>query len=143
MEPTARFVTAIQILALLAQSRTFESSDQLGAEVGGHPVVIRRVVRTLRRARLLTVQKGPGGGAKIARPAASITLRDIYRALEEQDLALKLSVFAGSQTKRVNRALLAIHERSRRSFEEALGQVTLASVLGRSRGRSHRSGKSR
>jgi DNA-binding IscR family transcriptional regulator len=77
MQPTARFVTAIQILALLAQSKTLKTSEQLGNETGGHPGVIRRVVRTLRRAGLLTSQKGPGGGAKIARPAASITLRDI------------------------------------------------------------------
>ena len=139
MQPTVRFVTAIQILALLAQSRTLKTSEQLGDEVGGHPVAIRRLVRTLRQAGLITAQKGPGGGAKIARPAASITLRDVYRALEEQDRPLKLSVSAGFQAKRINRALLAVHERSRRSFEEALGQVTLASVLGRNWVPSHSS----
>ena len=103
MQPTARFVTAIQILALLAQSRTLKTSEQLG----------------------------PGGGSKIARPPHTINFLGIYRALEERR-PLRLPVSARSSARQVNDVLLTIHDRSQRSLEAALSQVTLASVLGRS-----------
>ena len=131
MQPTARFVTAIQILALLAQSRTLKTSEQLGQKTGAHPVVVRRILLSLRRAGLLTAQKGPGGGSKIARPPHTINFLGIYRALEERR-PLRLPVSARSSARQVNDVLLTIHDRSQRSLEAALSQVTLASVLGRS-----------
>jgi Rrf2 family protein len=142
MQPTTRFATAIQVLAFLTESRTFKTSEQLGQKIGTHPVVIRRILLTLRRAGLLTSQKGPGGGAKIARPPATISLRDIYRAVEE-DRPLSLPTSAGSRMRKVNRVLLVAHERSRSKFEEVLSHVTLASVLRSSQGRFHSSGRGR
>jgi len=62
----------------------------------GHPVQIRvigerqgiparyleQIFQRLRRARLVTSKRGPGGGYTLARPAGDITLRDVVEAVE-------------------------------------------------------------
>lgn len=76
-----RFAVALHILMLLAAERESDStSARLAASIGTNPVVVRRIAGLLVRAGLITVQRGPGG-ASLARPAAAITLRDVWRAV--------------------------------------------------------------
>lgn len=43
---------------------------------------LEQIFQRLRRARLVTGKRGPGGGYVLARPAAEITLRDVVEAIE-------------------------------------------------------------
>ena len=43
---------------------------------------LEQIFQRLRRARLVTGKRGPGGGYVLARPAAEITLREIVEAVE-------------------------------------------------------------
>jgi Rrf2 family iron-sulfur cluster assembly transcriptional regulator len=43
---------------------------------------LEQIFQRLRRARLVTGKRGPGGGYVLARPAASITIRDVVEAVE-------------------------------------------------------------
>jgi DNA-binding IscR family transcriptional regulator len=48
-----------------------------------HPVVIRRTLAGLRKAGLVTSNKGHGGGWSLSRDLEKISLLDIYQALDE------------------------------------------------------------
>ena len=84
MQISSRFTIAIHILICIALYGEKEpaTSESLARSIGAHPVVIRRILGQLRRARLITVARGREGGAHIARPLAEITLADIFRATE-------------------------------------------------------------
>ena len=80
-----RFPTALQIMLSLAlaeqQSVTNLSSSQLAESLGANPSFVRKLLVPLVRNKLLRSQMGKAGGVRLARPAAEITLRDIYRAV--------------------------------------------------------------
>ena len=63
------------------------SEDSLTAEVVAErqqiPVqFLQKIFHELRRARLVSSQRGPDGGHRLARPADEITVADIIRAVE-------------------------------------------------------------
>src|ERR687894_472815 len=79
-----RFAVSLHILALIARGPTGQStSARLAWSIGTNPVVVRRLSGLLARAGLITVQRGPGG-ASLARPASSISLRDVWRAIHPE-----------------------------------------------------------
>ncbi|MBV1795764.1 Rrf2 family transcriptional regulator [Siccirubricoccus sp. G192] len=86
-----RFAVALHILTLIAKDPAEDStSARLAWSIGTNPVVVRRISGLLARAGLITVQRGPGG-ASLARPAAAITLRDVWRAIHpEKDSLLRV-----------------------------------------------------
>jgi len=80
----SRFTVAIHVLTLLASSEGEPlTSEYMAGSVNTNPVVIRRVLGRLRDANLVRSHPGPGGGWHLARPARGITLRDVYRAVED------------------------------------------------------------
>lgn len=52
-----------------------------------NPVVIRRVLGQLRDAGIVVSEKGHSGGWRLARPAAEVSLADVYTALGERFLS--------------------------------------------------------
>jgi DNA-binding IscR family transcriptional regulator len=79
-----RFAVSLHILTLVSRGPTEQStSARLAWSIGTNPVVVRRLSGLLARAGLITVQRGPGG-ASLARPAGSITLRDVWRAIHPE-----------------------------------------------------------
>jgi Rrf2 family protein len=78
----SQFTVAIHILTLLAYSDEEQlTSEYIAGSVNTNPVVIRRLLGSLREANLVASQRGPGGGWLLARPARGITLRDVYRVV--------------------------------------------------------------
>lgn len=61
------------------------TSKALGASVNTHPVVIRRILQSLRASGLVETHKGAGAGSILARCPAEITLGQIYRAVEKEE----------------------------------------------------------
>ncbi len=88
MKRNSRLSLALHTLGHMAtdpdQSQT---SSDIAAHAGTNPVVVRRVLGRLREAGLLTSEKGHSGGWKLAREPQSITLADVYLALDEQIIA--------------------------------------------------------
>jgi Rrf2 family protein len=83
----SRFAVAVHILTLLEQSRGEPvTSEYIAGSVNTNPSLVRRLLGMLARAGLTTSQLGTGGGALLARPAGTITLRDVYRAVDEGEL---------------------------------------------------------
>src|SRR6202158_4562939 len=80
-----RFPTALQIMLSLAladqQCVPHLSSSQLAKSLGANPSFVRKLLVPLVQSKLLRSQMGKTGGVRLARPAAEITLRDIYGAV--------------------------------------------------------------
>ncbi len=88
MKRNSRLSLALHTLSHMAQdtSRT-PTSSEIADHAGTNPVVVRRVLGRLRKAGLLTSERGHSGGWRLARPSHEITLADVYLALEESLVA--------------------------------------------------------
>jgi Rrf2 family transcriptional repressor of oqxAB len=80
-----RFPTALQLLLNLALAHAEGvaqlSSTQLAGALGTNPSLVRKLLRPLAKARLVRSSFGRDGGIRLGRPAAAITLREIYSAV--------------------------------------------------------------
>lgn len=84
MKRNSRLSLALHTLGHMAGDPTrVQTSTDIAAHAGTNPVVVRRVLGRLREAGLLTSEKGHAGGWKLARAPESITLADVYLALDE------------------------------------------------------------
>jgi len=79
---SGRFAMAVHALALLAQSEDGSPSGFIAGSVNTHAVFLRRVLRSLAEGGLIEAREGRGGGYRLARPAATITLAEVYRVVE-------------------------------------------------------------
>ena len=74
------------VVTMAAASRrcggTRVSASQLAEETGLPVPTVQKLVSRLTAAGLLRSSRGAGGGLKLARPAAAITLADIVEAVE-------------------------------------------------------------
>lgn len=83
MQISSRFTIAVHIFACID---TFEkehkiTSDFLSTSINVNPVIIRKILSSLKKSGLLHVQRGTGG-TSIAKPLDQITLFDIYQSVE-------------------------------------------------------------
>ena len=77
-----QFATAVHVLTALAcNKKELMNSDTLATSVNTNPVVIRRLLSQLTKAKLVATTRGKSGGVKLAKEPGSINLKDIYLAL--------------------------------------------------------------
>lgn len=62
------------------------TTDAVAKALEDHPARVRQIVAGLVRGGLLQSLRGANGGVALARPAAQITLRDIFNATEERGM---------------------------------------------------------
>ncbi|OSQ40456.1 Rrf2 family transcriptional regulator [Thalassospira mesophila] len=86
MRQDHRLSRMLHVLIHLDRHRKHATSDEIAAMLRTNPVVVRRTLGGLRKAGLVTSEKGHGGGWRLARGLADISLRDIYAALGEPPL---------------------------------------------------------
>jgi len=65
-----------------SQGNRVATSEQIASSANTNPVVIRRLLGELRRAGLVESRRGVGAGWSLMRPLESITLLDVYEAVE-------------------------------------------------------------
>lgn len=91
MRINTRFPVAVHMLALIELNKTQPSTSELMAlSVGTNPVVIRQLMSSLKRAGLIETQNGVPG-CHLAKPAAEITLREIYLAVQKKQMHRSLT----------------------------------------------------
>lgn len=72
---------ALHACAWLADDpERFQSARQISAKLGFSPHHFAKVVQQLVRTGILETERGPSGGARLARPPAGITVLEIYIA---------------------------------------------------------------
>ena len=83
MKRNSRLFLALHSLAHMAEDpeRTY-TSDELAKHICTNPVVVRRVLGNLRKAGVLASKKGHAGGWRLAHTPETITLADVYLALD-------------------------------------------------------------
>lgn len=88
MKRNSRLSLALHTLGHMASEPTrMRTSADIAAHARTNPVVVRRVLGKLRKAGLLTSEKGHAGGWRLARLPQDITLADVYLALGERLIA--------------------------------------------------------
>jgi Rrf2 family protein len=78
---------AVHVLTVL----TYEQGDcvtstTLARSVNTNPVIVRRLLLALQRARLVETRKGAGSGSRLSRSPGRINLQEVYRAMEGHKL---------------------------------------------------------
>lgn len=88
MKRNSRLSLALHTLGHMAgEPERLRKSADIAAHAGTNPVVVRRVLGNLREAGLLVSESGHAGGWRLARPPETITLADVYLALDERLVA--------------------------------------------------------
>jgi len=81
MNKDQRLSSAIHILIALDYIGDFLNSQKLAMSLQSNPGFIRRILAQLSKAGLVVSDKRKGGGSKLAKSPAQITICDIYLAL--------------------------------------------------------------
>lgn len=82
MKISSRFTVAVHILALIEMDKTSKlTSEEIAESVNTNPVVIRRLMGSLKKAGFVHVYRG-NGGTDLIKPLDEISLLDIYRAVD-------------------------------------------------------------
>ncbi len=88
MLSSSRFVVAIHAMSVLARAagKGPVCSNMVAQSVHTNPVVIRRLMSELEKARLVRSVAGRSGGFELDRDAKTITLADVYKAVEDETI---------------------------------------------------------
>jgi DNA-binding IscR family transcriptional regulator len=86
MKRDSRLSGVLHVLLHMAEVDAPMTSDALAGMMKTNPVVIRRILAGLRQHKLVCSAKGHGGGWQICRALDTISLYDIYLALDEPTL---------------------------------------------------------
>lgn len=131
---SSRVAVAVHILVFMAWRRNVAvTSEKIAESVNTNPVVVRRIMGTLRKAGMVTVQPGVGGGAQLARPPSEISLLEVYRAVESEAL---FSLHRQPPCRdcgvgnNIQDVLQTVFDDARGAMEQVLGRVSVEDVFG-------------
>ncbi len=127
-----RFAVSVHILTILAASQEAPvTSDAIAISVNTNPVVIRRTMSRLRDCGLVDSRPGASGGWKLAKPAQQISLCEVLRAVNSDDL-LSIHDHPNADCQiggKIKQSLGKVFDRAQNALEATLGQFTVADVL--------------
>lgn len=124
---------AVHVLALLAYKEGDRvTSAFLAGSINTNPVIVRRLLLALQRAKLVDTCKGAGAGSRLNCAPRRINMAQIYRAVED------IGTF-GTPSRKANPAcpvghcmremLERIFASAERALERDLEKTTLADVI--------------
>ena len=122
----------MHILAYLAfRQGVAVPSAEIAGSVSTNPVVIRRLLSALVKARLVSAQKGANGGFALASTPTNISLLDVYRAVEPTPNQ-GLRIFTPNQKcpvgAKIESILHGVFFKAQAGMETALAHFTLAAI---------------
>ena len=80
---SGRFQIAVHIMTLLhAAGNELLSSDYIAGSTNVNPALIRKEISNLTKLGLIASKEGKSGGYTLGKPADTITLADIYEAVQ-------------------------------------------------------------
>jgi Rrf2 family protein len=129
---------AVHVLAVLAyKDGDRVSSSFLASSVNTNPVIIRRLLLALQRAKLVETRKGPGFGSRLNRAPARINLAEIYHAVEREApfvLPRKKANDDCPVGHGISSAMRSVFCSAQDALEQELARTTLASFVQAVRG---------
>jgi len=133
MRTSCRFAMAVHVLSVLAyQEGDRVTSTCLAGSVNTNPVIIRRLLLSLQKAKLVDTCKGAGSGSRLSRSPRRINMAEIYRSVEISE-----SFASPSRKPRADcpvghciiDALAKIFNSAQSAMERDLAKTTLADVI--------------
>nr|WP_308789047.1 Rrf2 family transcriptional regulator [Thermogemmatispora aurantia] len=129
-----RLAVAVHVLTLLAQQSEADplTSERIAGSVNTNPVFIRRILGLLSRAGLVASQPGVGGGWRLRRDAANISLLDVYEAVGAGPLLALHHRLPNPDCligRNIQRTLLNYFGEAEAAFKDVLARQTIAQVL--------------
>jgi Rrf2 family protein len=129
---SSRSAAAIHALTLLARWDNSLTSAEIADSLASNPVLVRRILGSLRDAGLVWSTEGRGGGWTLARTPQEITLYDVYTAVEKGPI-LTRHAHPPSGTCDVGRHMHALLDaefrEAEQALEERLGRTTIAHLV--------------
>lgn len=133
MRTSCRFAMAVHVLAVLAyKDGDPVTSALLAGSVNTNPVIVRRLLLSLKQARLIETRKGVGAGSRLSRSAARINLAQIYRAVEGSESFASPSRKPNSGCpvgNCIRQTLAQVFASAESALEQDLEKTTLADVV--------------
>jgi Rrf2 family protein len=124
---------AVHVLTVLAYKDGERcTSAFLAGSVNTNPVIIRRLLLALQRAKLIDTSKGAGAGSRLSRSAARINLGEIYRAVEDCE---PFGTPSGKPNEKcpvghcIRKALEKVFTSAQEALERDLEKTTLAGLI--------------
>jgi Rrf2 family protein len=134
MRTSCRFAMAVHALAVLAYKEGDRvTSAFLAGSVNTNPVIIRRLLLALQRARLVETCKGAGAGSRLSRSPRRINLAEVYRAVEDPEPFATPSRKPNAACpvgRCIRKALDPVFASAQGALERDLAKTTLADVIG-------------
>jgi Rrf2 family protein len=124
---------AVHVLTVLAYKEGDRvTSTFLAGSVNTNPVIIRRLLLDLQRARLVETSKGAGAGSRLSRSPGRINLAEIFRAVEEAEPFAKPSRKPNEACpvgQCMRDAMEKVFASAKRAMEQDLERTTLANLI--------------
>lgn len=124
---------AVHVLALLAYKEGDRvTSALLAGSVNTNPVIIRRLLLALQRAKLVETCKGAGAGSRLSRSPRRINLAEVYRSVENAEPFAPPSRRPNSACPVghcIRETLNKVFVSAQSALERDLGKTTLADVI--------------
>ncbi|MCX6925909.1 MAG: Rrf2 family transcriptional regulator [Verrucomicrobia bacterium] len=134
MRTSCRFAMAVHVLAVLAYKEGDRvTSSLLAGSVNTNPVIIRRLLLALQRAKLAETCKGAGAGSRLSRSPRRIDLAEVYRAVENAEPFASPSRKPNAACpvgKCIRKTLDRVFASAQSALERDLEKTTLADVMG-------------
>ena len=81
---SGKFAISLHILTLLSKTpNEFLSSEYIAGSLNMNPVLVRKEIGNLKKNSLVESKEGKNGGTRLLKPAADITLDDIFKVTFE------------------------------------------------------------
>src|ERR1019366_4739993 len=134
MRTSCRFAMAVHVLAVLAYKEGDRvTSALLAGSVNTNPVIVRRLLLALQRAKLVETRKGAGSGSRLSRSPRRIDLAEVYRAVENAEPFASPSRKPNAACpvgKCIRKTLDRVFASAQSALERDLEKTTLADVMG-------------
>jgi len=126
----ASAVHILSYVAFVGPEKT--NSEAIARSLRTHPVVVRRLLKSLEKEGLVELSRGRNGGVGLARATSDIDLGQIYRAVENDDgvFALRGEVNPRCPVAVGMEAYLPpMFEEAKNAVETTLGRTSLAQLM--------------
>jgi Rrf2 family protein len=127
-----QFSIAVHVLAAIANYKSAFTSEVLAGSVNANPVFVKRILVKLSKAKLVSTTVGKSGGYDLARSPKSITLFDIYSAVNPPS-AFAIHTYAESKgcvvSCNIKEVMSEVLIGTQNAVENDLKRTTLADVV--------------
>src|SRR5215469_942923 len=138
---SVQFAVAAHIMAALAYHHGEEiSSATLSESVNADPTFVRKSLSKLSKAGLVVTKRGKSGASMLSRSPRQITLLDIFRASGAPPAFAIHSYPADKRcpvSRNLKECMAGVLSQTQYSFERSLAKITLASLVGHIREKTH------